>query len=94
MELEGPRGTFGIGECSRMCSHYFSSFRRFRAGSGQKKADFGPKLQILKWRSSICDARSKPPPLNFSSYFVWLSLTPIGSIHQHLGPIPSTRREL
>ena len=28
-----------------------------------------PKLQILKWRSGTCDARSLPPPLGF-----WLIL--------------------
>ena len=31
----------------------------------QKKTDFGPKLQIFKWRSGNCDARSRPPPLSF-----------------------------
>ena len=44
MELEGPRGTFGIGKSSRMCSHYFSSFRFFRAGS---RAVLGKKRLIL-----------------------------------------------
>ena len=44
MELEGPRGTFGIGKSSRMCSHYFSSFRFFRARS---RAVLGKKRLIL-----------------------------------------------
>ena len=41
----------------------FAVFIRFRGGFEEKKVDFGPKLQILKWRSSTCDARSWPPPL-------------------------------
>ena len=44
MELEGPRGTFGIGKSSCMCSHYFPSFRRFRARS---RAVLGKKRLIL-----------------------------------------------
>ena len=38
---------------------------------GKKKggADFGPKLQILKWRSGTCDTRSRPPLLS-----LWLIL--------------------
>ena len=31
---------------------------------GKIKADFGPKLQILKWRSGPCGARSRPPTLS------------------------------
>ena len=38
-------------------------------GKKKQKADFGPKLQILKWRSGTCNARSWPPPFIF-----WLIL--------------------
>ena len=40
-----------------------------RGGLGQKKADFGPKLQIMKWRSGTCDARSWLPTLSFYLIF-------------------------
>ena len=63
VELEGPRGPFGTGKSSCMCrvatiSFHLAVFSRFMGGFGQKKADFGPKLQILQWRSGTCDARS------------------------------------
>ena len=63
-----------MGKSSRMCrvatiSLHLAVFIRFEGRFGQKKADFGPKLQILKWRSGTCDARSRPPPLSF-----WLIL--------------------
>ena len=74
VELEGPRGPFGTRKSSVMCtvatiSLHLAVFSRFQGGFGQKKADFGPKLQILKWRSGTCDDRSRPPPLSF-----WLIL--------------------
>ena len=78
MELEGPRGPFGTGKSSGksscMCrvatiSLHLAVFSRFEGGFGRKKADFGPKLQILKWRSGTCDACSWPPLLSF-----WLIL--------------------
>ena len=70
VELEGPRGPFGKRKSSSMCrvatiSLLLAVLSRFQGGFGQKKADFGPKMQILKWRSGTCDARSRPPPLSF-----------------------------
>ena len=70
VELEGPRGPFGTGKSSCMCrvatiSLRLAVFSTFYGGFGQKKADFGPKLEILKWRSSTRDTCSRPPPLRF-----------------------------
>ena len=72
VELEGPRGPFGTRKSRCMCrvatiSFHLAIFSRFSGGFSAKKkgADFGPKLQILKWRSDTCDARSRPPPLSF-----------------------------
>ena len=75
-------------------SLHLAVFSTFYGGFGQKKADFGPKLQNLKWRSGTRDTRSQLLPLSFGSYFVWLFLTPIGSIHQNFGQIQSTTMEL
>ena len=74
VELEGLRGPCGMGKSSCMCRVatiyvHLAVFSRFYGGFGQKKADFGPKLQILKWRSGTCDACSWLPPLSF-----WLIL--------------------
>ena len=74
VELEGPRGTFGTGKSSCMCrvatiSLHLAVLSRFQIAFGEKKADFGPKLQILKWRCGTCDTRSRKPPLKF-----WLIL--------------------
>ena len=91
----GPRGHFGIGKSRCMCrvatiSLHLAVFSKFKGGFGQKKADFGPKLQILKCRSGTCDARSRPPALSF-----WLILcVVVGSIHQKFGQIRSTTTEL
>ena len=70
VELEGPRGPFGTGKSSYMyrvatISLHLAVAGRFKGGFGQKEADFGPKLQILKWRSGTCNARSWLPPLSF-----------------------------
>ena len=41
-------------------------FSTFQGGFRQKKkADFGPKLQILKRTSGTCDVCSRPSALNF-----------------------------
>ena len=69
VELDGSRGPFGTGKSSCMCRVATISFIwPFLAGSraalGKKKADFGPKMQIFKWRSGTCDACSRPPPLS------------------------------
>ena len=74
VELEGPRGPFSTGKSSCMCrvatiSFHLAFSSRFQGSCGQKKADFDPKLQILKWRSGTCHTRSQPPPLSF-----WLIL--------------------
>ena len=74
VELEGPRVPFGTGKSSCICrvatiSLHLAVLSRFYSSFGQKKADFGPKLQILKWRSGTCDARSRLPLLSF-----WLIL--------------------
>ena len=70
----GVRGPFGTGKSSCMCrgatiSLHLAVFSSVWGSFGQKKADFDPKLQILKWRSDTCDACSRPPPLSF-----WLIL--------------------
>ena len=68
VELEGPRGPFGTGKSSCMCrattiSLHLAIFSMVLGGFGQKRAHFGPKLQILKWRFSTCDAPPRPPPM-------------------------------
>ena len=74
VELEGPRGP-----SSCMCrvatiSFLLAIFSRFYGGCEEKKADFGPELQILKWMSGTCDARSRPPPL--SLWFILCVVVP------------------
>ena len=68
VELEGPRGPFGTRKSSCMrrvatISFHLAVFSRVVLG--KKKADFGPKLHVLKWRCGSCDARSGPPSLSF-----------------------------
>ena len=64
-------------------SLHLAVFNKFQGGFWQKKAHFGPKLQILNWRSGICDTCSRLPPLIF--WLILCVLTPIGSIHQNFG---------
>ena len=75
VELRGPRGPFGPGKSSCMCRVatiflHLAVSSRLLGNFGQKKADSGPKLYILKWRFGTCDTRSwgrtaaisHPPP--------------------------------
>ena len=59
---------FSTGKSSCMCgvatiSLHLAVLSRFQGGFRGKKGNCGPKLQILKCRSSTCDARSRQPQL-------------------------------
>ena len=70
MELEGRKGLVDTQKSNRTWSVSTLSLRLavlnvFQGFFGPKMAAFGPKLQFLKLRSSTCESRSWPPPLNF-----------------------------
>ena len=59
---------FSTGKSSCMCGVatiflHLAVLSRFQGGFRGKKGNCGPKLQILKCRSSTCDARSRRPQL-------------------------------
>ena len=71
MEFEGRKKLVDTGESSRTCSVPTVCLRLavlnvFQGFFGPKMAAFGPKLQLLKLRSTTCESRSRPPPLSFS----------------------------
>ena len=46
-----------LGEVRGPISLHLAAFSKFHGSFGHKKADFGPKLQILNWSSGTCDVR-------------------------------------
>ena len=82
MELEGRRELVDMGKSSRTwivptVSLRLAVLNVFQGPPRPKMAVFGPKLQLLKLSSAICESRYRPPPLSFS-----LKLCVIG-LHTH-----------
>ena len=70
MELEGCKELVDTGKSSGTWSVptvflHLAVLNVFEGFFGPKMAAFGPKLQLLKLRSTTCESRSRPPPCSF-----------------------------
>ena len=71
MELEGRKGLVGTGKSSGTWNVLTVPLRLavvnvFQGFFVPKMAGFGPKLQLLKLRSTTCESGSRPQPQSFS----------------------------